>query len=185
LVEAGWDRTTPLVAVAPGAAFGGAKRWPAEHFASVIDALAADAPDGSGETRPGRGARSRAVLVGARADRMAADDVVTLVRTRPEPIDLVGATDLSLFAGVLSCCRALVTNDSGAMHLAAALGVDVVAIFGPTNEAETRPLGSGRLSVVHASTWCRPCMLRECPLTHACMRRVSSDRVTAEVRASL
>ena len=82
-------------------------------------------------------------------------------------------------------CRGLVTNDSGAMHFAAALGVDVTAVFGPTNEHETRPLGTGRLSVVHTNVWCRPCMLRECPLTQRCMTGVTPDAVLHEVRAGL
>ncbi len=150
-----WDRRTPLVAVAPGAAFGGAKRWPAAHVASTIDALARDGV--------------RAVLIGAPADAKAGADVLALVRTSLRPIDLIGRTDLSALAAVLVHCRGLVTNDSGAMHVAAALGVDVTAVFGPTNEHETRPLGTGRLSVVHTNVWCRPCMLRECPLTHRCM----------------
>ncbi len=101
---------------------------------------------------------------------------------RLRPINLIGATDLSTLAAVLVHCRALVTNDSGAMHFAAALGVDVTAVFGPTNEHETRPLGSGRVSVVHADVWCRPCMLRECPLTHRCMTLVGVDDVVREMR---
>ena len=66
-----------------------------------------------------------------------------------------------------------VTNASGAMHLAAALGVNVTALFGPTNERETRPLGAGRSIVLTHRVWCRPCMLRECPLDHQCMRGIS------------
>jgi heptosyltransferase-2 len=77
------------------------------------------------------------------------------------------------------------TNDSGAMHFAAALGVHVTAVFGPTNEHETRPLGAARTAVVHTDVWCRPCMLRECPLTHRCMTRIQVDDVVREVRAGL
>jgi heptosyltransferase II len=168
LVAAGWDAQTPLVAVAPGAAFGGAKRWPAERFAASIDGLARD----------GR----RAVLIGAGADARAGAEVLASVRSGLRPIDLIGATDLSSLAAVLVHCRALLTNDSGAMHFAAALGIDVTAIFGPTNEHETRPLGTGRMSVVHADVWCRPCMLRECPLTHRCMTRVTPEAVLADLR---
>jgi heptosyltransferase-2 len=163
LREHGWDGALPLIAVAPGAAFGGAKRWPAERFAATIDALA----------REGTGA----VLVGAAGDTGAAADVMSRVHTSLRPIDLVGATDLSTLAAVLVHCRRLVTNDSGAMHFAAALGIDVTAVFGPTNEYETRPLGTGRLAVVHSDVWCRPCMLRECPLVHRCMTRVTVDDV--------
>jgi heptosyltransferase II len=167
----GWDARTPLVAVAPGAAFGGAKKWPAASFAATIDALAADGV--------------RAVLIGAPADRRAAAEVLAAVRAGTRPIDLTGATDLPQLAGVLRHCRALVTNDSGAMHFAAALGTDVTAIFGPTNEHETRPLGPARATVLHGDVWCRPCMLRECPLTQRCMAQVSPDAVARETRVSL
>jgi heptosyltransferase-2 len=168
LVESGWDAHSPLVAVAPGAAFGGAKRWPAARFAATIDALGRDG--------------IRAVLVGAASDAPAGIEVLAAVHTALRPINLIGATDLSTLAAVLVHCRAIVTNDSGAMHFAAALGVDVTAVFGPTNEHETRPLGSGRVSVVHADVWCRPCMLRECPLTHRCMTLVGVDDVVREMR---
>lgn len=171
LVEQQWDGHHPLVAVAPGAAFGGAKRWPAAHVAATIDALARDGV--------------RAVLIGAPADAKAGAEVLALLHTSLRPIDLIGRTDLSTLAAVLVHCRGLITNDSGAMHFAAALGVNVTAIFGPTNEHETRPLGTGRLSVVHTDVWCRPCMLRECPLTHRCMREVAPDAVLKEVRAGL
>ena len=171
LAEAGWDEQTGLVAFAPGAASGGAKRWPPARFAAVVDALARDGV--------------RAVLVGAGADAKAGAEVVAALHTGLRPINLIGATDLSTLAAVLVHCRALVTNDSGAMHFAAALGVNVTAVFGPTNEHETRPLGAGRIAVVHTDTWCRPCMLRECPLTHRCMTGVSEDAVLAETRMSL
>ncbi|HUR33798.1 MAG TPA: lipopolysaccharide heptosyltransferase II [Vicinamibacterales bacterium] len=171
LAAAGWDGQSPLVALAPGAAFGGAKRWPAAHFAATADALARD------------GVRS--VLVGAGADARAGAEVEVAVRSGLRPINLIGATDLPGLAAVLVQCRALVTNDSGAMHFAAALGVNVAAVFGPTNEHETYPLGTGRLSVLHTDVWCRPCMLRECPLTHRCMTGISADTVLGEVRVSL
>jgi len=171
LVEHGWNRTAPLVAVAPGAAFGRAKQWPMARYAATIDALARDGV--------------RAVLVGARTDAAASREVQRLITAPLKPIDLVGTTDLPMLTAVLVQTRALVTNDSGAMHVAAALGVNVTAVFGPTNERETRPRGSGRLSVVHAETWCRPCMLRECPLTHRCMTKVAVQMVVDDVRAKL
>lgn len=159
LMEAGWDGRAPLVALAPGAAYGGAKRWPSASFAALASALAAD------------GVRS--VLVGSAADLMG--DLIG------DPMNLVGRTDLLALAGVLLHCRALVSNDSGAMHFASALGVPVVALFGPTDERVTRPLArrGGRDPVVLThDTWCRPCLLRECPLRHRCMRGIT----VAEVR---
>jgi heptosyltransferase-2 len=171
LSAAGWDGSQPLVAVAPGAAYGGAKRWPAVKFASTIDALADE--------------DVRSVLIGAAADRAAGDEVLRAAQSRLRPLNLIGATDLPALAGVLVHCSGLVTHDSGAMHFAAALGVNVTAVFGPTNERETRPLGRARASVVHTDVWCRPCMLRECPLTHRCMTRIAVDDVLRETRAGL
>ncbi len=176
LEKAGWNRTTRLVALAPGAAYGGAKRWPPERFAALAAALASD--------------EVQSVIVGSAADRRTADEVrraFEVERTNergPASIDLVGRTSLGELAGVLTACRTLVTNDSGAMHLAAAVGVPVTAVFGPTDERATRPLGDGH-AVITGPAWCRPCMLRECPLEHSCMRGIDAHRVTSAARRTL
>ena len=172
LKTVGWDGRQPLVALAPGAAYGGAKRWPIDSFAAVIADLA-------------RHDRIGIVLVGSAADRSAGDELRRALPGDVKPMDLIGETDLPALAGVLVNCRGLVTNDSGAMHVAAALGVSVTAMFGPTNERETRPLGAAEVAVLTHPVWCRPCMLRECPLTHGCMRGVTADRVLAAVRRTL
>ena len=98
-------------------------------------------------------------------------------------LNLIGRTDLRLLIGVLARCRAFVSNDSGAMHLAAAAGVPVTAIFGPTNERATAPLGEH--DVLLEPVFCRPCMLRECPIDHRCMKRISPDAVFASVARRL
>ncbi len=170
LTEQGWDPRTPLVAVAPGAAFGGAKRWPTQSFAALIDGFTKDGV--------------RTVLIGASGDRAAATEVVMATTASPAPLNVVGRTDLATLGGVLVHCRALVTNDSGAMHFAAALGLSVVAMFGPTRDRETYPIG-GRHAVLTHPVWCRPCMLRECPLTHACMRGITVDAVLAAAKDRL
>ena len=90
--------------------------------------------------------------------------------------NLVGRTDLSALAGITTLCRTLVTNDSGAMHLAAAAGLGVTAVFGPTDDRATRPLGDQHTVLTHP-VWCRPCMLRECPLDHRCLRGVGVSAV--------
>ncbi len=171
LAAEGWDRTAALVAMAPGAAFGSAKQWPARLFAGLVDALAID--------------RVRAVLIGSAGDRAAGRDIMAAVRTSDRPIDLIGRTDLALLSGVLTHCRALVTNDSGAMHFGAALGANVAAVCGPTRMQETHPCGTGRHVVLTHPVWCRPCMLRECPLTHRCMTGISVDAVAAATRPFL
>jgi heptosyltransferase-2 len=161
LQSMGWDGRKPLVALAPGAAYGGAKRWPAVSFAAVADSLAQDGV--------------ATVLIGSGGDRSAADEVTAAAESRP--LDLVGRTDLRTLAGVLVHCRGLVSNDSGAMHFAAALGVRVTAMFGPTREWATRPLGRIPAVVLIHDVWCRPCMLRECPIDHRCMRGITVERV--------
>lgn len=174
LIEAGWDGARPLVAMAPGAAFGTAKRWPAASFAALADRYAQ------------RGVAT--LMLGSAADAGAGAEVIANLQpptsnlqppTSTLLLDLMGRTDLRMLAAVLVQAQTLVTNDSGAMHLAAALGVNVTAMFGPTIATETHPLGRGRTAVVSSSVWCRPCMLRECPLTHRCMREITVDRVLA------
>jgi heptosyltransferase-2 len=169
LREAGWDGRAPLVALAPGAAYGAAKRWPPERFAALAASLVAD------------GVQS--VMIGAAADRLTADEVSRAFQSA-SLLTLVGRTDLPTLAGVLATCRALVTNDSGAMHLAAAVGTSVTAVFGPTDERATRPLGDAH-QVVTFPVWCRPCMLRECPLDHRCMHGVDAAAVVAAARRTL
>lgn len=167
----------PFVVLAPGAAYGRAKQWPPEHVA----ALALDL---------WRSRQWPSVLVGAGADRAAGDEVLDALAASPggraasaSIVDLIGKTDLPVLAAVLSLARAVVANDSGAMHLAAAVGAPVVAVFGATNEHHTSPLPASleapppRIASHHV--WCRPCMLRECPLGHQCMRGVEPAQVAA------
>ena len=170
LAAAGWDGRSPLVALAPGAAFGGAKRWPPERFGALAEGLMAD------------GARS--VLIGSAADAATGVEVLRAAGPACGIINLVGRTDLTALAGVLATCRALVTNDSGAMHIGAAVGVRVTAVFGPTNEHATRPLGDGHTVLTHP-VFCRPCMLRECPLGHQCMTGIGVDAVLSAARRSM
>ena len=170
LADAGWEGRTPLVALAPGAASGGAKRWPPERFAALATDLAAD------------GVQS--VLIGSAADAGTGAEVLRAAPGSRGILNLIGRTDLTTLAGVLTACRALVTNDSGAMHFGAAVGVRVTAVFGPTIEDVTRPMGDRHAVLVHP-VWCRPCMLRECPLDHQCMLGIGVDAVLDATRASL
>ena len=170
LRAAGWDGHAKLAAIAPGAAYGGAKRWPPQAFAELIDALTVD------------GVQS--VLIGSQADAGTGAEVMSRLAQREAVLNLIGRTDLAALAGVLAQCRALITNDSGAMHLGAAVGVSVTALFGPTDERATRPMGDLHVVIAH-DVWCRPCMLRECPLDHRCMRRIQPATVLEAARRSL
>lgn len=167
----------PLVAVAPGAAYGHAKQWPLDRVARLLPHLC----DRGG---------FRVLLIGAAEDRRSGvaveDHLRALGRANlldaRDVVNLIGHTTLLALVGVLTQCRGAVSNDSGAMHLAAAVGVHVAAVFGPTRDHVTRPLGPHR--VIKADVFCRPCMLRECPLDHRCMTRVSPEAV-AEVAFDL
>jgi heptosyltransferase-2 len=146
----------------PGAAFGPAKRWPAARFAAAGDRLA----DRTG---------AQVAILGSPSERPLADAVAAAMR-HPARV-LAGETTLPELVGVLSRLRVLVTNDSGPMHVASALGTPVAAIFGPTNPLETAPVGAARL--VSEPVYCAPCGLRACPIDHRCMTRVTADRVAA------
>lgn len=124
-------------------------------------------------------------MVGSVADRTASEAVMAAVpaASRASVLDLTGRTSLLALAGVLGLATRVLANDSGAMHLAAALGTPTVSVFGPTREWATAPLGPHRI-LTH-EVWCRPCMLRECPLDHRCMTGVSPDRVIDALRASI
>lgn len=184
LKGAGWDGRAPLVAIAPGAAYGSAKRWPPAAFADLGASLAGDGV--------------AMVMVGAAADRATAAEVTRELRCRTTLIDAVGQTDIPALAGVLSNCRALVANDSGALHLGAAVGVNVTAVFGPTDARLSAPrsqqssvdsrqsgVASHQSVVLTHHTWCRPCGLRECPLDHACMLGISAADAAAATRNML
>lgn len=160
--QAGIDPAAPLVGFAPGAAYGHAKRWPPERVAEVVTRLVRDHAAGC-------------VLVGASGDREAGRAIESSLPSGVRVTNLIGRTDLRLLMGVLEACRAFVSNDSGAMHLAAAVGVPVTAIFGPTRERVTAPLGDHDI-ILH-DVFCRPCMLRECPIDHRCMKRITADEV--------
>ena len=161
LAQLGVDRSAPLVGLAPGAAYGHAKRWPPKRVAELATRLVAGG--------------AACLLVGAEGDRAAGREIESMLPAGSRVFNVIGRTDLRLFAGLLASCQAFVSNDSGAMHLAAAAGVPVVAIFGPTDERVTAPLGNQDV-IIH-QVFCRPCMLRDCPIDHRCMRRISVDTV--------
>jgi heptosyltransferase II len=95
-----------------------------------------------------------------------------------------GETSLSEFIELTAACRVFLTNDSGAMHIASALGVPTATVFGPTNENATGPLGESAI-IVREPVECAPCGLRECPIDHRCMTRVTAQRVLQQIDESL
>jgi heptosyltransferase-2 len=156
-----------LIGFAPGAAYGNAKRWPPDRVALVAAAASSHG--------------FVPVLVGAAADRETGRAIESSLPPDVRVANLIGRTTLGELAGVAARCAAFASNDSGAMHVAAALGVPLAAIFGPTDERVTSPAGPGRREILLHDVFCRPCMLRECPIDHRCMRRISVERVIAEI----
>jgi heptosyltransferase-2 len=172
---AGRAATGPLIGFAPGAAYGQAKQYPPDRIAAAMARLVAE-----------RGATC--AIVGASHDRPAGREIESWLRAhapdaRAHVVDLVGRTSLGVLAGVATRCAVFVSNDSGAMHVAAAVGRPVVAIFGPTDERATHPVG--RHEVLTEAVFCRPCHLRDCPIDHRCMKRISIDRVFDAVMRQL
>jgi heptosyltransferase II len=151
----------PWIGVNPGAFYGTAKRWPPERFAAAAERLA---------RRVGGGV----AIVGGPAERPLGEAIAAQLRV---PVRLLsGETTLGALVGVLKHLRLLLTNDSGPMHLAAALGTPLVAVFGSTDWTETAPAG-GRSVLVREDVYCSPCLLRDCPIDHRCMTAVGVDRV--------
>jgi heptosyltransferase-2 len=162
-----------VVGMAPGAAYGRAKQWPPERFGRLARLL---------HERHG----VVSVLLGSKGDRATGDQIPP----GPHVVDLIGQTDLPVLAGVMARSRAFVSNDSGAMHMAAAVGLPVTAIFGSTDERATAPLGPASPSappheILTCDVFCRPCMLRECPIDHRCMKRIEAERACAAVERQL
>lgn len=157
----------PMVGIGFGATYGAAKMWPSEKFAELIDRLDEVA---------------KVVLIGSKSEQEVADKVLGLVKS--SPVSLVGKTDLPALAAILSRLDLYITNDTGPMHLAAAVGTKVIAIFGPTSAEETEPMGEEHHVVCHQAD-CAPCWKRICPIDHKCMEAISVDEVFGVSRDAL
>jgi heptosyltransferase-2 len=169
LAASGVGPEVPLIGLNPGAAYGSAKRWPLERFARAADLLA---------ERRG----TAALLFGAPAEVSLTDSIRKIMRGMA--IDLGGRTSLGTFASLLGRCRLLLTNDTGAMHLGAALGVSCVAVFGPTDPRLTGPFGRGH-QVLRIPPACSPCRYRDCPIDHRCLRAIDVEAVVAAAESVL
>lgn len=153
-----------VIGVSPGAAYGGAKRWLPERFAEAAAAIARE-----------RGASI--AIFGSKQEMAICESVREAVEARGAAAhNFAGTTTLAEFIELAAACDIYLTNDSGPMHIASALGVPTVAIFGATDAEATGPTGA-HACVVREPVDCSPCLLRECPIDHRCMKAVSADRV--------
>ena len=166
LQRLGLSRRKPITVLCPGAEYGDSKRWPAGRFAAVA--------------RARLGAGHAVWLMGSAGDANIAGRIAAAA---PGVHDLTGRTSLPDAVDLLSLAEAVVTNDSGLMHVACALNRRVVAVFGSTSPEFTPPL-CPRATVIENELDCRPCFRRECPLQHHnCLRRIAPERVLSALDA--
>jgi heptosyltransferase-2 len=154
------------IAIAAGASYGSAKCWPPPRFAEVANRMHSEAD-------------ADVILFGTAAEANVSTAISTEMR-RP-PIDLTGKTAIADLPALLSLCHLFIGNDSGAMHVAAAVGLPIVGVFGPTDPNGTAPVTT-RCSIVQQRPYCSPCFLRRCPTDHRCMTAITADMVVAAAR---
>lgn len=162
-VEFGVDGA--VIGVSPGAAYGGAKRWIPERFAAAA-------------VQVSRNRQASVAVFGSEQERAICEEVRSGVEASGvRCVNFAGRTDLTQFIAMAAACDVYLTNDSGPMHIASALGVPTVAVFGATDSVATGPTGP-HSRVVREPVGCSPCLLRECPIDHRCMTGIPAERVT-------
>lgn len=162
LQELGLDTAQPAIAFCPGAEYGPAKRWPARHMAALARELLAEG--------------KQVWLFGSGKDAEVANEIASLA---PGCVNLCGKTSLGAAIDLLSATAAVVTNDSGLMHMAAALDRPIAAVYGSSSPQFTPPL-SDRARIVTLNLECSPCFKRTCPLGHLnCLNNLGAERVKA------
>jgi heptosyltransferase II len=157
------------IALGAGASYGSAKCWPPERFAKTLNEI--------------RQERDAEVILFGTVNEQAVSAAIA-GGLRRAPIDLTGKTPIAELPALLSQCHLFLGNDSGAMHVAAAVGLPVVAVFGSTDPDGTAPV-TPRRTIVQQKPYCSPCFLRRCPTDHRCMTAVTAEMVTAAVRFRL
>jgi len=148
-------------AINPGASYGSAKRWIPERFAAVAQLL-------------NEKYQQNIVLIGGPGERDIGRDIEKMMDR--QPLNLIGKTTVREMMAILASCTLLITNDSGPMHVAAALHTPLVAIFGPTDYTTTSPMTT-KAKLIRKETPCAPCLLRQCPKEHQCMQAVTAEEV--------
>jgi lipopolysaccharide heptosyltransferase II len=165
LASAGVRARAVRIAIGAGASYGSAKCWPPSRFAELANQLQAQWD-------------ADVILFGAAAETDVSSAIASEMKRAP--IDLTGKTSIADLPALLSQCHVFIGNDSGAMHVAAAVGLPVAAIFGPTDPFGTAPV-TPRHIIVRQQPYCSPCFLRRCPIDHRCMTRITTREVEAAV----
>jgi heptosyltransferase-2 len=166
LCKSGVRQGVLRIAIGAGASYGSAKCWPPSRFAEVANRLQSEAD-------------ADVILFGTAAEASVSTAISAEMR-RP-PIDLTGKTAIADLPALLSRCHLFIGNDSGAMHVAAAVGLPIVAVFGPTDPNGTAPV-TPRCGIVQQKPYCSPCFLRRCPTDHRCMTAITASMVAAAAR---
>jgi heptosyltransferase-2 len=160
-----------MIVLCPGAEYGSSKRWPAVHFASLARDLINSNPN------------VEVLLLGGKGDQAIADEIVTQSGNQARIHNWCGITSLDEAIALIGQAKAVVSNDSGLMHIAAALNTPQVAIFGSSDPAHTPPL-SNRAKVIWLHLACSPCHQKECPLGHLkCLHDISPRQVLDTLNA--
>lgn len=165
----GLDTNRPTIAFGPGSTNSLAKRWPVARFAAVADRISEEFD-------------ANLLVLGSEQEQDVAAEMGR--NASSELIDLTGATDLGEAAAILKCADLFISNDMGLAHLAAAVGTATIVMFGPTDPRTTRPFTLDA-TVLREPVECSPCMLRECPIDHRCMTRITVDLVVQNARRVL
>ena len=166
LFQSGVRSNSLRIAVGAGASYGSAKCWPPSRFAELANRLQSET-------------NADVILFGTAAEAAVTRAISSELR-RP-PIDLTEKTAIADLPALLSQCHLFIGNESGAMHVAAGVGLPVVAVFGPTDPCGTSPV-TPRCTIVQRKPYCSPCFLRHCPTDHRCMKAITPEMVEASVK---
>ncbi|HLZ32840.1 MAG TPA: lipopolysaccharide heptosyltransferase II, partial [Nitrospira sp.] len=167
LAQMGISSADVTIGVNPGSTYGGAKRWLPDRFTEVTDRLCRTLGEAQGKP-------VSVVILGAKGEELLGREIAGRLSARSAVLS--GTTTIRELMAAVKRCALLLTNDTGPMHIASAFRVPVVAIFGPTDWRTTSPYGAGHV-IVRQAVDCAPCLLRECPIDHRCMTRISVDQV--------
>lgn len=184
----------PIFGINPGAEYGPAKRWPIERFIAAAKEIqkktncawivfgGRNETDLAGQIQSALGGKGESFSSSSSSSSSSSNNSRAAISA---VFNLAGRTSLRELMSLMKLCRVFLTNDTGPMHVAAALGVPVVAIFGSTSPELTAPLAANEslLKILRSDAPCSPCFLRECPIDFRCMNGISAERVAEAVAA--